>query len=272
MDELVELLSGRGKTLTLDRAALRLAAIEFPELDPSPYLATLDTLADELGRRIGPGALGMDFVLAANQYLFEEVGFAGNTRDYHDPRNSLLNVVLSERTGIPISLAVVYMEVARRLGRPVYGISLPGHFLAQYNDGLFTAFIDPFHGGRILGAPECYSLARHASGQEIPDDPRFLLPVSNRQIVLRMAGNLRRAWFHRRCYGKAVRLLDVLIAALPQSADEYRQRAIANLQLGNMRSAMRDLEAYLRLAPEASDRGDIEKHVKSLKGYLVRLN
>ena len=272
MGELVELLSGRSEREPLDRAALELAALESPGLDPAPYLALLDEFAAELAGRIAPYAAGMDFVLAANDYLFHERRFAGNTADYYDPGNSMLNTVLETRTGLPITLAVIYIEVARRLGRPVYGVGLPGHFVVQYNDGLFATFIDPFHGGRLLAAPDCFALATHAAGREIPRDPRLLAPFSNRQILLRMVGNLRRAWFRRGAYAKALRVLDLLLEALPASGPEYRERAVAHIQLGNMRFAMQDLERYLRLTPGADDRAEVEKHVQSLKGYLARLN
>jgi regulator of sirC expression with transglutaminase-like and TPR domain len=270
--ELVELLSGRSERVPLDRAALELAALDCPGLDPAPYLAVLDGFAAELAGRIAPRAGGMDFVLAANDYLFHEQRFAGNTADYYDPGNSMLNAVLERRTGLPITLALIYIEVARRLRRPVYGIGLPGHFLVQYNDGLFATFIDPFHAGRLLAAPDCFALARETAGREVPDDLRLLAPFTNRQILLRMTANLRRAWFRRGAYAKELRLLDLLLEALPHSGPEHRERAVVHIQLGNMRLALQDLERYLRFTPDAPDRAEVEKHVQSLKVYLARLN
>jgi len=134
----------------LDAAALEMAAIERPDLDPAPYLDTLDQLASEIATRLGRGHDGPKFVRVANQYLFEELSFRGNESEYYDPRNSCLDAVLDRRTGIPITLSVIFIEVARRLGQPVTGIGLPGHFIVQYDDGKYSTFADPFHGGKLL--------------------------------------------------------------------------------------------------------------------------
>src|SRR5579871_1514919 len=131
MQSLQDLLTGQSDTLDVDRAALELARIEYPTLEVHPFLEILDSYAVELSERLAADT-GSAYVAAANQYLFNELGFTGNSKNYYDPRNSCLNDVLTLRTGIPIALAVVYLEIARRLARPVYGIALPGHFLVQY--------------------------------------------------------------------------------------------------------------------------------------------
>ncbi len=131
-------------------AALEIASIETPDLDQQPFLAILDRMASAIAARLPSGATGREFVAAANQYFFDELGFHGNEIDYNDPRNSCLDHVLDRRTGLPITLSVVYIEVARRLGQPVSGIGLPGHFIVEYKDGEFAAYIDPFHSGRLL--------------------------------------------------------------------------------------------------------------------------
>src|ERR1035438_3693133 len=148
MQPLLDLLTGRSEEPTLDRAALELARIEYPSLDIEPFIGILDSYAVELSERLAGRSGGSGYVEVANQYLFGELGFTGNAGNYYDPRNSCLNEVLTARTGIPIALAVVYLEIGRRLAQPVYGIGLPGHFLVQYRDADFAAFIDVFHGGR----------------------------------------------------------------------------------------------------------------------------
>src|SRR6185437_13353557 len=137
-------LSHESPDIDLDRAALDLAAIEFPGLDPEPSIAALETMAAELCARLAGVPEGAGRVCIANDFLFNRLGFHGNETDYYNPRNSCLNEVLERRTGIPITLSVVYMEVARRAGIPVYGIGLPGHFIVQYDDGRSSLFIDPF--------------------------------------------------------------------------------------------------------------------------------
>src|SRR5450755_2928730 len=164
MQPLLDLLTGGSDEVSLDRAALEVARIEHPNLDIAPFIAILDFYAAELSERLAGRAGGSGYVEAANQYLFAELGFKGNSANYYDPGNSCLNDVLTARTGIPITLAVVYLEVGRRLAQPVYGIGLPGHFLVQYRSAGFAAFIDVFHQGRLLTEEECFDLARQSTG------------------------------------------------------------------------------------------------------------
>jgi regulator of sirC expression with transglutaminase-like and TPR domain len=194
------------------------------------------------------------------------------SENYYDPRNSCLNDVLTARTGIPIALAVVYLEIGRRLAQPVYGIGLPGHFVVQYRDAEFAAFIDVFHDGRLLTRAECFDLARRAAGVPLSDDPRMLAPASKRQIVTRMLHNLRGVYFHRRAYSKALQTLNLLVAADPQAAEEYKLRGMVHLQMRNPAAARDDLETYLRLTPEATDRAEIERRLGELRSYQAGLN
>ena len=269
---LLELLSGESDQVHLDRAALALATIEYPGLDIGNSLAILDSYANELATRLGTPCRGADFVIAANKYLFNDLGFAGNAGNYYDPRNSCLNEVLAVRLGIPITLSVVYMEVARRLRRTVAGIGLPGHFIVRYDDREFSAFIDPFHGGRILEPEQCFELARSSTGAEIQDDPSLLQPVTKRQIVLRMINNLRAIYFSREAHGKALQVLNLLLAADPGAADEYRQRGAVHLRMKNYSAARADLEKYLALAPDVPERKETAEQLQSIKRYLAAMN
>lgn len=272
MQPLLDLLTGRSDEPALDRAALELARIEYPNLDIEPFIGILDSYAVELSERLGGRSGGADYVEAANQYLFGELGFSGNAAQYYDPRNSCLNEVLTARTGIPITLAVVYMEIARRLAKPVHGVGLPGHFLVQYRDPDYAAYVDVFHGGRLLTTAECFALARKSAGIPLSDDPRMLAPASKRQIVTRMLHNLCGVYLHRQAYGKALQTLNLLVAADPDSAAEYKQRGVVHLQMRNLAAARGDLETYLRLAPEATDHAEIEQHLRSLRSYQAALN
>jgi regulator of sirC expression with transglutaminase-like and TPR domain len=135
-------------------AALAIARVEYPSLNSGPYIATLDRMGEEAAARMHH--MGGDSVRAFNEYLYDEQGFAGNRDHYDDPRNSFINEVLDRRTGIPISLAVVYLEVARRAGLQVDGVNFPGHFLLRARDATSSdarsdvLIIDPFHGGARL--------------------------------------------------------------------------------------------------------------------------
>jgi regulator of sirC expression with transglutaminase-like and TPR domain len=270
--ELVALLSGASDGIELDQAALALARIEHPDLDPQPFLAILDSFAVELAGRLSGADDGAEYVAAANQFLFDELGFQGNSADYYNPRNSCLNDVLMNRTGIPITLSLIYLEIARRLAKPVYGIGMPGHFLVQYADRRFSAYIDPFHGGQLLSKGDCFRVAREMTGAEVAPKAEFLIPVSKKQILLRMVNNLRSIYFTRRMHAKALALLDLILAAGPSTPDEYRQRAAAEIHLGRFRAARDDLERFLSLAPESPDRKDVEEQIRKIRRYLAGLN
>lgn len=271
MRELSDLLAGRNPAIHLDYAALLLSTIEYPDLRIDAWIHQLDEHAAEIGRRTA-SATGQEFVDQANRYLFEELEFHGNTDDYYNPGNSCLNRVLTARTGIPISLSVVYIELARRLNRPVLGIGLPGHFVVRYDDGEYITYIDSFHRGRLLGVIECIDLARAATKTELALDGSVLAPVGTRQIIARMINNLRGIYFSRRQHRKALQILDLLIAAAPGSSAEYKQRGLVQMQLGRMSAARDDFERYLDLDPEASDRDEIRNQILSLRKWMAGLN
>ncbi|MBK9166167.1 MAG: transglutaminase family protein [Bryobacterales bacterium] len=271
MRPLAELLAGR-TVLTLDRAALLVATLEHPGLDPEPWVQLLDSHAAELGGRI-QAADGEAFIQAANDYLFTELGFRGNAGNYYDPSNSCLNEVLVRRTGIPITLAVIYLEIGRRLGFPLAGAGLPGHFLVRYDGGPEPVFLDPFHGGRQLDAEGCFALAASVTGIEVPRDPALLAPVSTIHIAARMLNNLRGVYIARAAYRKALPILDTLIEAFPAATDEYRHRGTLLMRLQRMAEARRDFERYLDLATSGEDeRATVEKQLAEVNRWLARLN
>jgi len=254
MRELRELLRGDSNSVPLDVAALQIASIETPSLSIEPWLVLLDSHATEFGQRVNRQTSGEEFIRLLNEYLFEELGFQGNSANYYEPANSCLDAVLMRRVGIPITLSLVYMDIGRRLGRQIYGVGLPGHFLVACDEPDYKGYIDAFHSGNALSDEECYELAREATGMALADDPEMLRPVPKRQICIRMLNNLRAIYFQRRDHSKAIQVLDLLLEALPQSAEEYKQRAVCLAQVSKFAEAERDFETYLRLAPDASDR------------------
>ncbi|MBI3644403.1 MAG: transglutaminase family protein [Acidobacteriales bacterium] len=254
----------------LDAAALELAAFERPDLRAEPYLAMLDDMASEVAARLGPAPAGQAFVRVLNQYLFDELGFQGNNSEYYDPGNSCLDQVLNRRTGIPISLSVVYIEVARRLSRPVHGIGLPGHFVVRYDDGVYAAYVDPFHGGRLLTEEDCRELAREITGGDVPE--AAWQPVTERYILVRMLNNLREAYFRAKQYAKATVVLDLLLEAFPSEALYFKTRGVARLHLRELTAARSDLEMYLKLTPQADDRAEVTKQLEAIHRWLGRLN
>ena len=267
VDELKGLLAGDDDTMELDQAALNLATIEFPELDFGPSIESLDRFANDIANRCSDLSDGREFVRVANTYLFEEIGLRGNADDYYNPRNSCLNQVLDGRMGIPITLSVIYMEIGRRLAKQIVGIGLPRHFVIQYDDGNYSTYIDPFHGGAILSPDDCYRLA-----QVEDENPRLLAPVCKRQIVMRMINNLRGIYFSQRSFEKAQEILNLLIEANPDSAEEYKQRGLVRLQMRQLLAGKRDLQKYLALNPQAPDKEEIQGQLHAVGKWLAALN
>ncbi len=272
MDALLAALADERSCVPLDVAALELAQIEYPELDHEPSLRTLDLIASNVAGRISPEAGGPDFVRAANHVLFRTCGFRANKSEYYDPRNTFLNDVLERRTGIPISLSVVYMEVSRRLARPVYGIGLPGHFLVQYEDREYAAFIDPFNRGAVLDAEQCAELAKSTSGVEIGEDKAALTPVSTRYILVRMLNNLKAVYGHGEKWDKLVPVLDLLLHADPGNAEDHKLRGVACLHLQRLQEARKELTRFIELRPDAEDAEAVKAHLKKIHGVLASLN
>ena len=272
VQKLRQALQNDSSPVTLDIAALELSSIEFPGLDFESSLFRLNHFAEQIRSSLTPQTSGLDFIHRMNEFLFDSLQFRGNESDYYDPRNSCLNAVLSRRLGIPISLSVVYMEIARRLGRPVSGVGLPGHFIVVYEDGNSRYWIDPFHNGRILSFEDCCSLARDTGGVDLRSNPTLLSPVTARQILTRMLTNLKTIYLKGRALDKARQVLDLLIVAYPDDAEEHRLRGLIHLQQLNHRAAKSDLETYLRLAPVHAERKQVEQQLLLIERWKAGLN
>ncbi len=262
-----DLLGRRPSEIELDRAALEIARLEYPDLDAGRYVAVLDRYAIDIADRTEDLSDGPRFIESANSYLFEEMGFTGNDEDYYNPENCFLNRVIETKLGSPIGLSLVYLEVARRLARPVVGIGLPTHFLVRYDDGDYSTFIDPFHKGALLDTAGCCRLLQTES-----IDEEFLAPVDKRSIAMRIVNNLRQTYFSNRDSERVLRLLDLLLEADPDSPDEHKQRAVALLQQRKVGVALTAFRRYLELAPDAPDRRRIQEEIRNLAFWLASRN
>lgn len=261
------LLYGVAPEPALDRAALEIARIEYPALDIEKWVAELDRHAFTIAGRAEDLADGRSFVEAANAYLFGELGLAGNKDNYYDPANSCLNRVLETGLGIPIALSVIYIEIARRLAKPVYGVGLPGHFVLGYDDGEFATFIDPFHGGALLDEAGCCTLLGVES-----IDASLLAPMPPRRILIRMLHNLRQIYFSRQDSARALQVLDHLLSLDEQAVEEHKQRAAVLLALERMTESLEAFRRYLELAPDATDRQNVEEQMRSLAFWIASRN
>ena len=259
--------------IDLLRAALTFARPEYPGLDESRYLGLIDEYADRVRSRRGESEDPAHSIATINVVLFQQEGFAGNQSEFYDPRNSYLNDVLDRKLGIPISLSVIYMEVAQRVGLPVFGVGLPGHFLLKHYDlNGNQIFIDPYVAGRLLSPAECQTRLDEVYGGQMPLQPEFLNSVSRRQILTRMLNNLRSIYISQRNFKKALTIVDFILAIHPRSPDDLRQRALLRYNEGMLRPAIEDLEEYLRLAPDASDAEEMKQTVLSIRRSIAMMN
>ncbi len=244
-DEDVPLLAG----------ALLIARDEYPDLDAAACSTQIEALAEALRAEVAQIDEAPLKMQAINRHLFEDQGFAGNHAEYYDPRNSYLNDVLARRLGNPISLAVLLIEVARRLGVALEGVSFPGHFLVSLpvDDGMLV--MDPFNRGRPLSADELRQRAQPHFGEPVPDEAlmRILVPASPRAILVRMLRNLHALYAERGDWPRAVRCADRILLLSPDNTEALRDRGLGYLELGHATGASRDLGRYLQLQPEADD-------------------
>jgi regulator of sirC expression with transglutaminase-like and TPR domain len=254
----------------LGRGALEIARIAYPDLDPARWLAELDRLADEVRPRLLPSFSAVDRALTVSRVLFGECGFRGNAEDYYDVRNSFLNDVLTRRTGIPITLSTVLMEVGNRVGVPFEGVGFPGHFLVRVPAGAGDPLIlDPFHGGQRVDDDELLDRLRTLADanqgprfENVP--PEFLTPTSARAMLGRMLRNLLRIYLERDADAEALLAVDLLLVLTPQGADEIRTRGYLYDRLGCPAAAAADFRRYLELAPEAEDIEQIRTRLSRL--------
>ncbi|HBL25859.1 MAG TPA: hypothetical protein DD490_03385 [Acidobacteria bacterium] len=244
------------RQIDLGEAALVIAAEEQPGLDLQPWLERLDDLGDRLRPRVRRARHDLDRLSALLELLFAEEGLRGNAEDYYDPRNSYLNEVLDRRLGIPITLALVCLEVGRRAGVPLEGVGFPGHFLVRLSNHPHV-LIDPFEGGRVLAQRDCEELLERLSKGEMKFDPRLLRTAGPHQILHRILNNLRGVYLSRGELGRLLPVLDRMLLLDPEDPTVLRERGILHVRCGDPSLGASDLESYLDLVPSPEDQGEI---------------
>jgi len=256
----------------LAEAALLVAAQEYEGLDVRGYLARLDEMGRALRIRLEDEQRPERAVMALNHYLFQELGFRGNTEQYYDARNSYLNDVLERRTGIPITLSVVYIEVARRAGLEVEGVGLPGHFVVRVQTAARSLLVDPFHGGVLLSEKDCQLRLDRIFAGKVKLEPKMLRPCGAKDMIERVLRNLKAIHLRDEDKARALRVVDLLVRVQPGSAEDLRDRGVLYASLDCYGLAARDLESYLALAPRAKDAEELLARVRELKWKAARVN
>ena len=255
------------REIDVARAAMLLAASEYPDLNVEREMFTFQRLAGQISSKLLDDDDPLFCMNTLSEALFDDIGFGGNTENYYDPKNSYLNEVLSRRIGIPITLAVVYMEVGRRLKVPLLGVGMPGHFLVRHME-VDNLFVDPFHGGILLSEAECRQLLEERVQGGLKWDRDLLVPVSNREIISRIIRNLKAIFMYEEDYVRALDVADFALALDPHSADNRRDRGIVHYQLGHSAEALDDLVYYLDLAPNGPDVEGVHALVAELREFL----
>ena len=275
-----EILSEKEERIDLARACLLIAEDAYPGLQVDRYLGEIERMAIRLRGRLPDTGGAEERVVALNEFLFGDLGFVGNTREYYDPRNSYLNDVIDRRTGIPITLAILYMEVGRRIGLPLAGVSFPGHFLVRLKLRRGTLVLDPF----ACGAPVSEDELRERLKRVIPEGAadevpvaelpleQFLEPATNRQILARVLRNLKGIY---REAGQPERVLEVLnrmLLVAPDAHGELRDRGFVYQRLECFRAALQDLRDYVEREPGAPDGDEVRARMMELSALCARLN
>ncbi len=269
-EELSVLTSATDEEIDLARAALTCAREEYPDLDIEAHLARIDDLATRGAVDIELDAGPRAALESLSAFLFGREGFRGNAEEYDDPRNSYLNEVLDRHLGIPVSLGILYIEVARRLGLEVRGVGLPGHFVVKYGAADGDIFVDPFNGGALLDGRRCLDLARNAVGGHGPVTETALAAITNRQVLTRMLYNMKALYLKRLDFRRALGTVELILCVFPWDLDELRDRGMIQDRLGNDEPAQRDLDLYLRYRPEARDARAVRRTLEAIRARAAR--
>ncbi len=258
--------------ISLETISLLLAQVQYPDLNIKHYQELLDHYAHQ-GSKYIKGVAGAPAIASAlSHYLFEKEGFRGNTRDYYNPANSYFNDVLDRRSGIPITLAALYISVGQRLRLPVSGAAFPGHFLVryEYEDGAF--YVDAFSKGKLLSEKDCRKRIKDQYKGEVMFRPEFLASASHLDILLRMLSNLKMAHMLHKEFETVLQVLNYILMFSPEGIAELKERGLIYMHLECFRPALADLEKYMEHFPQADDFAVIEECVEDLREKVEHIS
>ncbi len=237
-------------------------------MDIELYLRKLDILAARVEVLLGVDRSSAAVLESLNDIIFVQEGLHGNTEDYYDPRNSYLSEVLDRKQGIPITLSVIYMEVARRISFPLHGVGFPGHFIVKHVSEEREILIDPFNGGRIISVEQCQELLDRVYGNSVSMQPAFLQVMDKKAIISRMLFNLKGIYYQREEYQKALAVVERILMLNPGTPSEIRDRGLLFMQTSLFAKALADLEYYLGNSSSPEDGNNIRGHIKTLRSIV----
>ncbi|HET8840353.1 MAG TPA: transglutaminase-like domain-containing protein [Ktedonobacteraceae bacterium] len=281
--EFTNLIAEEDAKIDLARLALLIAAEEYPGLDVEQHMAHLEELAacvrlllkreeEQPARGLATANEYFDVLHALNTVLFEQEHFRGNRSNYYDPQNSFLNKVLERRLGIPITLSLLYMEVGKRLGLHIEGISLPFQFIVYCSFGETGIYIDPYERGKFLSEDDCRRRLLQIFKHEEDLEAHWLQPVDSKQVLVRLLDNLKHIYIHKGDFQRALQACDRILLLKPQIPIELRDRGVVHFQLKYYARALRDLSAYVELAPQAEDLQEVRQQIKLIRQMIAMMN
>ena len=251
--------------IDLARAALLVAAEEYPQLVPDLYLRRLDLLAERVRDRLADEVAALVVLQEMSRVLFEEESFRGNAEAYYDPRNSFLNDVLDRRLGIPLTLSIVFLEVGWRLGLPLEGVNFPGHFLIRHRGEAMSLLLDPFQKGELCFEDQAQELLDRVYGGSVALRPDYLRPADRRDILVRLLANLKNIYMNSGDEVRAISVVERILLVRP-AVEERRDRGMLLARVGRVDEAVTDLRQYLDASPDAPDAKRVRLLLEQLGG------
>ena len=270
--EFSQLASLADERIDLAHGALLIARAAYPDLNESLYLERLDRMAASAKLDMTADSEPEDIITRLNDILFEQERFRGNRENYYDPDNSFLNRVLDRKKGIPITLSLIYIEVARRLGLDVRGIGLPGHFITALYHSSGEIFIDPFNRGEIRTVDECLQIVRTYMGNAVAPDLHWLQPIGRKDLLVRMLRNLKLIYARHNNDVMLFKTIHWILTLQPEASAERSERAILYEAMGNPNWAVKDWERYIANIDDPKIVTKIRARIENLKNQQSRIH
>ena len=270
--EFSQLASLADDRIDLAHGALLIATAAYPDLDKSSYLERLDQMASRVKLDMTANTKSEDIITKLNTILFEQEKFRGNRENYYDPDNSFLNRVLDRKTGIPITLSLIYIEVAGRLGLDVRGIGLPGHFITALYHASGKIFIDPFNRGEIRTVDECLEIVRANRGTTVTSDLHWLQPIGRKELLARMLRNLKLIYARQDNDVMLFKTIHWILTLQPEAPAELSARAMLYEAMGNPSRAVKDWERYIAIIGDHESVTKIRARIDNLKKQPSRMH
>ncbi len=253
----------KNPNFTLVEKCLKMAQVlEYPDLDINEYVQKLNVMGKELKNSISHIKSPTYLISLLNEYMFETIGFCGNRDDYYNPKNNFLNVVIDKKSGIPITLSIIYIELGKHIGLDLRPTGFPGHFLVKHSEALI---LDPYNKGRLLGKDDLQEILDNSFGGRVAFSPEFLGEIESEKILIRIARNLKNSYTESSNYQMSMRSINMILGLDPNSPEEVRDRGILDARLLNHDLALESLNRYIELSPEAEDVDYVLELIRSIK-------